>query len=144
MTECSAHFTGVTFSLRGESISTSGDVMLNISDIRNDNANALLCQSEMPSSEVDLFPNWYIDPNGTEPDTSGGDATRLRRESFVVFGWDRERTFNNNDNPQLNYLRRQSPIALEGYFTCDIGGDTNTPRGLFILYPCESISVVVS
>ena len=131
----SAHFTGVTFSLRGESISTSGDV--NVTDIGNDNANALLCQSERPSSEVSRFANWYIDPDGTEPDASGGDTTRLRSASFEEFGWDRDRTDNSNSDPQLNYLRRQSPTALEGYFTCQIREDTNTPRGLFILYPCE-------
>ena len=125
----------MTFSLRGESISTSGDVMLNVTDIGDDNANALLCQSEMPSREVGTFPNWYIVPDGTLPDTNGDN--RLTAERFNEFGWDTERTTNGNDDPRVLYLRRQSDTALEGYFTCDIGGDHNTPRGLFILYPCE-------
>ena len=126
----------MTFSLRGEPISTSGDVMLNINDIGDDNANALVCQSERPSSEVSEFPNWYIDPDGTEPDS---DNNRLRTEKFNEFGWDRDKIINDNDDPQVIYLRRQSGTALEGYFTCHIGRDTNTPRGLFILYPCESL-----
>ena len=137
----SAHFTGGTFSLRGESISTSGDVMLNITDIAigDDNANALVCQSERPSSQVTQYPNWYIDPDGTEPVVS--DETRLGVERFEEIGWGRHRTENSNNDPQVVYLRRQSATALEGYFTCHIGDDSNTPTGLFILYPCELLAV---
>ena len=135
----SAHFTGVTFSLRGDSISTSGDVMLNINDIGGDNANAVVCQSERPSSEVSRFANWYIDPDGTSPNADN-DAHRLSAEDFEAVGWNRERTDNRNNDPQVTNLRRQSPTAVEGYFTCQISDDTNTPSGLFILYPCELLA----
>ena len=129
----------MTFSLRSDSISTSGDVMLNINDIGGDNANAPACQSERPTSEVNRFPNWYIDPDGTSPDASNDDH-RVRAETFDEFGWDRDRTSDGADEPHVVYVRRQSATALEGYFTCQISGDTNTPRGLFILYPCELLA----
>ena len=129
----------MTFSLRDESISTSGNVMLNITDIGSSKANALACQSEKPSRVVSIYPNWYIDPNGTEPVQN--ENTRLRKETFEEFGWDRERTNNNNSDPRVIYLRRQSQTALEGYFTCHIGRDNNTHKGLLILYPCELLAV---
>ena len=130
----------MTFSLRGESISTSGDVILNITDIGYGNANALACHSENASREVSIYPNWFIDPNGTHPVTNKN-TTRLRSQTFDLWGWDRDRASDGDDEPHVVYLKRQSDTALEGYFTCQIGSDTNPTRGLFILYPCELLAV---
>ena len=35
-------------------------------------------------------------------------------------------------------LKRVSDTAVEGRFTCRIPGDSDSPRGLLILYPSES------
>ena len=48
-------------------------------------------------------------------------------------GW--ARNGGDDSGHQLVRLRRVSPTAEEGVFTCDIPGDDNTPRTLGIYYP---------
>ena len=38
----------------------------------------------------------------------------------------------------LWHSKRVSDTAVEGKFTCRIPGDSDSPRGLLILYPSES------
>ena len=45
------HFIGVTFYLRGDSITTDGSGHVNITDIGYTDETALICHSEMPTSE---------------------------------------------------------------------------------------------
>ena len=126
-------------SLSGVSISTSGSAAISVNDIgeyvpdSEDYSNALLCRSERPSGEVSIYPNWFVDPDGTAPDIDRNN--RLSVETYELYGWVRNRTIGSSDRRRA-YIRRLS-TALEGYFTCHINGDTNTPRGLYILYPCE-------
>ena len=51
-------------------------------------------------------------------------------------GWVRNRG-NDDSGHQLVRLRRRSTTAEEGVFTCDIAGDTNTPRYLGVYYPSK-------
>ena len=135
------NISGVTISLRGVSISTSGSAAISVNDIgeyvpdSEDYSNALLCRSERPSGEVSIYPNWFIDPAGTFPDINNHEH-RVRDEIFQEFGWIKNRATDSEDR-RIAYLRRLSTTALEGYFTCHIGHDTNTPRGLYVLCPCE-------
>ena len=133
------HFTGVAFTLNGNSISNSGNALINIDSIgefireSDDYSNALVCRSERPVEEVAMFMNWYVDPDGSSPDTSG--TNRLTDDTYEMYGWVRNRSI--DDNHQAANLRRLS-TAVEGYFTGHIDGDTNTPSGVYILYPCKS------
>ena len=59
---------GVTFSLRGNSIPTDGSGRVRITDIRDTNANALVCRSGIPTTAGG---NWYLHP--TEMSTNDDD-----------------------------------------------------------------------
>ena len=51
-------------------------------------------------------------------------------------GWLKNRGLD-SQNRQLVRLRRASTTAEEGVFTCNITGDTNTPRYLGVYYSSE-------
>ena len=131
---------GVTLSLRGSSISTRGNAAISVNDIgeyvrdSEDYSNALVCRSERPSSEVNLYTQWFVDPDGISPDTHLPNRVTVGKN--VRYGWVRNRTIDFSGR-RIAYLRRLSTTALEGFFTCDISDDLNSPRGLYILYPCE-------
>ena len=130
---------GVTLSLRGNSIPTDGSGRIVITDINPDGDNvedALICQSELPTS---VNGNWYLHP--TQQTTDDSD----RIQSDDPRGWRRDRatiTVVGSGTRRLVRLRRDDSIAsggraLEGVFTCDIPGDTNTPVSVGIYYPSE-------
>ena len=76
---------------------------------------------------------WYLDPedeNATsiaEADTITGPNDR---------GWTSYRA--SIDGYRIVRLKRVSDTAVEGRFTCQIPGDSDSPRGLLILHPSES------
>ena len=128
---------GVTLSLRGSSIRADGSGRIVITDINPDgdgatnNTNALICRSEMLTSGG----NWYLHPNQQTTDES------YRIASNDIRGWHRSR-FVDVYGHQLVGLRRDGRVAsggrpLEGVFTCDIPGDSNTPVSVGIYYPSE-------
>ena len=132
-------FVGVTLSLRGNSIPTDGSGRIVIIDINPDgdnNEDALICQSEMPTSVIG---EWYL--HYTQQTTETSD----RVHSFDQRGWLRNRAIvpiSASETGQLVRLRRDDSAAiggraLEGVFTCDIPGDTNTPVSVGIYYPSE-------
>ena len=134
---------GVTLNLRGGPIPTDGSGRIVITDINPDGVNdedALLCHSEMVG--LSKVGNWFLHPTQqtTQHTTDGSD----RIESSDLRGWRRNR---NRDSPsevhRLVRLRRDDSLAngnraLEGVFTCDIEGDTNTPVSVGIYYPSKS------
>ena len=129
---------GVTLSLIGNSIPTDGSGRIVITDINPDgdnNEDALICLSEVP---IRFGSNWYLHP--TQLTTAYID----RIEGIDLRGWHRARAtvIISVSEHRLVRLRRDDSIAiggraLEGVFTCDIPGDTNTPVSVGIYYPSE-------
>ena len=131
---------GVTLNLRGNSIPTDGSGRIVITDINPDGDNdddALICQSEVSFSDING--NWFLHPTQQRTD----DFDRI--ESTDPRGWHRDRatvTVAIEFRRQVR-LRRDDSVAsvgraLEGVFTCDIPGDSNTPVSVGIYYPSES------
>ena len=135
---------GVTLILRDSSIPTDGSGRIVITDINPDGDNdvdALLCHSEMLG--LSDGGNWFLHP--TQQTTDGS----VRIEGDDPRGWRRNRADitagTSADHRRLVRLRRDDSAAmgdndraLEGVFTCDIPGDTNTPVRVGIYYPSES------
>ena len=122
------HFSGVTFSLNGNSIPTDGSGHVRVTDINpngDNNEDALICRSEMPTSEEG---NWYLHPSQLTADDD------YRIKSSDPRGWSRNRG-TDSEGHRLVRLKRASDTAVEGVFTCDIPGDDNTPRALDVYYP---------
>ena len=130
--------TAVTLSLRGESIPTDGSGRFVITDINPDGDNdvdALICLSELALSTGG---NWYLHPTQQTSDVSD------KIQSIDSRGWLRNRDLI-TDGRRLVRLRRYDSVAsggraLEGVFTCDIAGDTNTPVHVGIYYPSECVN----
>ena len=136
----------MTFTLRGNSITTDGSGRVLITDINpteDNDEDALICRSE-----IDTFTsnggNWFLHP--TEMSTDEGDPNDDSDNGDRIVsgggtpdprGWSRNRDLDSGH--RLIRLRRSSATALEGVFTCDILGDSNTPRSLGIYYPSESL-----
>ena len=134
---------GVTLRLRGDSIPTDGSGRIVITDINPDGVNdedALICQSERSLSTGG---NWFLHP--TQQTTDDGDRIGNANTGYDSRGWIRNRVTNipGNTGPRRQVrLRRDDSIAsggraLEGVFTCDIEGDTNTPVSVGIYHPSE-------
>ena len=136
---------GVTLRLRGVPISTDGSGRIVITDInpdRDNDVDALLCHSEMLG--LSHGSNWFLHP--TQQTTQHTEDGSVRIESNDPRGWRRNRNdittgAMGNHRRQVT-LRRDDSIAsgdraLEGVFTCDIEGDSNTPVSVGIYYPSE-------
>ena len=81
--------------------------------------------------------NWYLHPTQQTADDSD------RIQSTDPRGWRRNRATGTISSFELARLRRDDVAAsggraLEGVFTCDIPGDSNTPVSVGIYYPSES------
>ena len=131
---------GVVLGLSGDFIPTGGSGRIVITDINPDgdnNDSAFICRSEEPTSS---HGNWYLHPTQLTTDDSD------RIQSTDSRGWRRNRDTVNiifTGILQLVSLRRDDSAAsggraLEGVFTCDIPGDSNTPVSVSIYYPSES------
>ena len=136
---------GVILSLSGNSIPTDGSGRIVITDINPDGDNdmALICQSELSLSDGG---DWFLHPT----QQTIQQTTDERIEATDPRGWRSNRatlitiiTIGNSEPRRRVRLRRDDSIAsggraLEGVFTCDIPGDTNTPVSVGIYYPSES------
>ena len=134
----------MTLSLRGNSIPTDGSGRIVITDINPDgdtDVDALFCLSELAINDGG---NWFLHP--TQQTTQHTEDGSVRIESTDLRGWHRDRatiTTVVSVTRRLVRLRRDDSVAsggraLEGVFTCDIEGDTNTPVRVGIYYPSES------
>ena len=128
------HFSGVTFSLRGDSIPTDGSGHVRVTAIGDNNEDALICSSEMPTS---VTGNWYLHQSQLTADDD------YRIESSDIRGWNRNRA-SDSEGHQLVRLKRATATVVEGVFTCHIPGDDNTPRALGVYYPSELCIVIQS
>ena len=138
----------MTLSLRGNSIPTDGSGRIVITEINPDGdpynyEDALICLSELSLSGNG---NWFLHP--TQQMTQVTHDGSIRIESIDPRGWLRNRAtiaIAGSGIRQLVRLRRDDSIAsggraLEGVFTCDIEGDTNTPVSVGIYYPSECVN----
>ena len=135
----------MTLSLRGSSIPTDGSGRIVITDINPDGDNddvALFCQSQLSLSTGG---NWYLHP--TQQTTDDSDRIGDSETGDDPRGWIRSRaeitTGTSGSHRRLVRLRRDDSVAnggraLEGVFTCDIPGDSNTTVHVGIYYPSES------
>ena len=126
---------GVEFFLDDQQIGTDGAGIVNISDIRNNNDSALICQSELNSGSLSEEGHWYLVPSGQNPNINVANVI-YNMESH---GW-RSNRATDSDGHRIVRLMRWSITATEGRFSCDIPGDRNTPKALHILYSSESLS----
>ena len=122
------HFTGVTFSLKGDSILTNGSGRVRITTIGDNDEDALICRSGMPTS---VYGDWYLHPSQLTTDDD------YWIESSDIRGWSRYRA-TDSEGHRLVRLRRATATAEEGVFTCHIPGDFGTPVSVGIYYPSES------
>ena len=116
---------GLEFILNNISIPTDGSGRILVTDINSSESEALICQS---SSVGDGLGDWYLD----REDENATD--RIYGPNYR--GWTRKRA--TIDGYRIVSLKRVSDTAVEGRFTCRIPGDSDSPRGLLILYPSES------
>ena len=129
----------MNLSLRGDPITNDDSGRIVITDINPDGDNDeddLLCLSELPTSVIG---NWFLHP--TQQTTDNSD----RVQNDDPRGWRRARAtiiISGSGTLRLVRLIRADSVAsggraLEGVFTCDIPGDTNTPVSVGIYYPSE-------
>ena len=126
---------GLTLHLTGySSIPTDGSGRILITDIGLDDADALICLSDVAPDGGNG--DWYLHP--TQLSTAEDD----RIQSNDNRGWSRNRGTDSN-NHRLVRLKRHSTITpKEGVFTCHTFGDGNTPITVGIYYPSELKSSV--
>ena len=129
---------GVTLSLSGNSIPNDGSGRIDITDINptgDNDEDALICQSELALS---VNGEWYLHPTQQTNDgsvkISDTDSRGWRRNRATIDGGRRLVRLRRDDSVAMGNNDR----ALEGVFTCDIPGDTNTPVHVGIYYPSES------
>ena len=125
---------GLTFRLNGMDIPNDNIFRISVTNftVSSSNSNGLECRAERTEAQTSEFTNGYLVANGTSPIQAGiilyyGDPER---------GWDTRRVV--SGNRRFHYLRRRESSSEEGYYSCNIQGELNSPAGLYILYPSES------
>lgn len=121
---------GVKFFLGDESMPS--DSIITITDIGSNDTDALICRSELSSSEVNLGgSDWYLAPTDV---ISTSSSDRILSED--PRGWARNRATDANSRALVR-LKRTSDTATEGQFTCEVPGDVNNTLTLLILHPSK-------
>ena len=103
--------------------------------VSSNNSNGLECRAERTEAETSEFTNGFLVADGDSP-IDGGDGPVILPYGPTERGWDTRRDV--SDNRRFHYLRRRENIPEEGYYSCNIHGELNSPAGLYILYPSES------
>ena len=103
--------------------------------VSSNNSDGLECRSERTTAETQMYTAGYLVADGDSP-IQGGDGPVILNYGPTERGWDTRRVF--SGNRRFHYLRRRQSSSEEGYYSCSITGDLNTPRGLYILYLSES------
>ena len=105
-----------------------------------DTSLALRCQWETPG--LDRYTYSCHIPDGDGPiDCPANNPNYIINIADAIFrGWSAGRGVEGSggDIIRIQFIWRREQTAQEGYFTCyNLGGDTNDPAGLYILYPSE-------
>ena len=101
--------------------------------VSDSNSNGLECRSELTGTSQ--YTAGYLVADGDSP-IQTGNGPAILHYGDPERGWDTKRVV--SGNRRFHYLRRRQSSSEEGYYSCVIPGDMNTPRGLYILYPSES------
>ena len=102
---------------------------------------SLRAESELPVTNVE-FSNGCIIGDGTSAiDCAYNGVGHVPHTGPPTRGWDTRREEENGR--RLHYLRRRQQTPEEGYYSCDLEGDNNSPRGVYILYPSEWPSLMI-
>ena len=109
---------------------------------------SLRAESELSATQVPFSNGWLVG-DGTSPisccHTTPG---FIPINGPPVRGWNLQREY--EDGRTVHYLRRLEQTPEEGYYSCHINGpsnipvDTNSPRGVYILYPSEWSSLMIN
>ena len=103
--------------------------------VSDSNSDGLECRSERTAAETLQYTAGYLVADGTSPIQAGDDPIILHYGD-PERGWDTRRDV--SDNRRFHYLRRRESSCEEGYYSCNIQGELNSPAGLYILYLSES------
>ena len=120
----------MTFSLNGNSIPNDGSGRVRVTDIGDNDEDALICRSGKAVSDGG---QWYLHPTEMSTDDDGD---RIGSGGVPDRGWHRNRA-TDSEGHRLVRLKRATDTAEEGVFTCDIPGEFGTPVTVGIYYPCE-------
>ena len=137
------HPPGLTFSLNGNSIPTNNISRISVYDLdeNGDLDGSLRAESELPVADVP-FSNGWIVGNGTSPISCCQETPGfIPLNGPVTRGWDVERE--EETGRRVHYLRRLEQTPEEGYYSCNLQVDINSPRGVYILYPSEWPSLMI-
>ena len=104
-------------------------------------AGSLRAVSELPVTVVQFSNAWLIG-DGTSPiSCCFGGVGHISHYGGPIRGWDTRREEENGR--RVHYLRRRQQIPEEGYYSCALVVDINSPRGVYILYPSEWPSLMI-
>ena len=110
-------------------------------------AGSLRAESELPTTDVPFSNGWLVG-NGTSPISCCGNTPGfISIFASVTRGWNLQREY--EDGRTVHYLRRLEQTPEEGYYSCHINGqgntpvDSNSPVGVYILYPSEWPSLMI-
>ena len=128
---------GLTFRLNGMDIPNDNIFRISVTNftVSDSNSNGLECRAERTTAETSEFTAGFLVADGDSPIQSGIDPVILHYGN-PERGWDTRRVV--SDNRRFHYLRRRDNSSQEGYYSCNIQGELNSPTGLYILYPRES------
>ena len=104
---------------------------------QDDFSSVLRAQSEQTITDgVDPFSHGYLVGDGTSPIATGYQSPEnIDPFGIITRGWGGQRP--DEDGHRVYYLRRRQQSSEEGFYNCHMPGDTNSPAGLYILYPSE-------
>ena len=103
--------------------------------VSSSNSNGLECRAELTIADTSEFTLGFLVADGDSP-IQAGDGPVILHYGDPERGWDTRRVV--SDNRRFHYLRRRQSSSEEGYYSCLISGELNSPAGLYILYPSES------
>ena len=114
-------------------------------DLDENNGNnfdgSLRAVSELPVTVVRFSNAWLVGDGTSVIGCCHADARHIAHSGPITRGWDARRREENGR--RVHYLRRRQQIPEEGYYSCALQGDTNSPRGVYILYPSEWPSLMI-
>ncbi|CAI8027415.1 hypothetical protein GBAR_LOCUS15688 [Geodia barretti] len=139
---------GLIISLNGQSIANNNKSRISVNDFDvvdgdDDFSSALRCQSQLTTADVKDTTNGCLVGDGDSPITCFYllSPHRISNSGEPERGWIASRRTENGR--RVLYLTRRTRNAEEGYYNCDMSGDTNPLSGLYILYPITAVTAAI-
>ena len=134
------HPPGLTWSLNGNPIPTNNISRISVYDFNenedgNNFAGSLRAVSERPVADVEYSNGWIVGNGTSVIGCCFGGVGHITHSGAITRGWDTRRE--EEDGHRVHYLRRREQTPEEGYYSCDLQDDINTPRAVYVLYPSE-------